>query len=203
MNCSAGNEKERKGDINLLPRAESAAARPAVATPLAALLAGHVLRDGEVIILLLRPSMWYILLSGYLVNLPVVAGMLLACTIADSPRVKVAPFLAAGAFILGGRILWSVLQWMNKLYILTDLRIVALSGVFNVEINDCALRKVAHTDVLRPPSERILRLGTIEIVPHEDCSPPWHWQTIARPLEVHQQIVATIAKAKHAPGNGG
>ena len=34
------------------------------ATSLAALLSRHVLRDGEIIILLLKPSLWFILLSS-------------------------------------------------------------------------------------------------------------------------------------------
>jgi len=44
--------------------AGAAAARPAFATPLAAVLAGHVLHDGEVILLILKPSRWFILLTS-------------------------------------------------------------------------------------------------------------------------------------------
>jgi hypothetical protein len=44
--------------------------------------------------------------------------------------------------------------------------------------------------------ERILRLGSIDIVSTDpDCG--WaQWQTISRPRQVHEQIVAAIQKAR-------
>src|SRR5688572_8171479 len=44
--------------------AAAAAAEAAVSTPVGALMAGHVLRDGELVLLILRPSKWFILLSS-------------------------------------------------------------------------------------------------------------------------------------------
>src|SRR5437868_6844020 len=41
-----------------------AAAAPAATNPVTALMAGQVLRDGELILLLLRPSRWFILLTS-------------------------------------------------------------------------------------------------------------------------------------------
>src|SRR3954468_6251319 len=41
-----------------------AAAAPVATNPVSALMAGQVLRDGELILLLLRPSRWFILLTG-------------------------------------------------------------------------------------------------------------------------------------------
>ena len=73
--------------------------------------------------------------------------------------------LPAAIFLLAGRIMWAVLQWMGRLYVLTDMRIVRLSGVFNVEIFDCALRKVATTRLTRTFREKLWRLGSIEIQP--------------------------------------
>ena len=48
------------------------------------------------------------------------------------------------ATIIGARLLWATLQWMGRLYILTDLRILCVWGVFNIELFDCPLRKVAR-----------------------------------------------------------
>ena len=66
--------------------------------------------------------------------------------------------------------MWAVLQWSSRLYVLTDMRIVAISGVFNAQIFDCALRKIARTRLIFSSRERICRLGSIEIIPlHDDA----------------------------------
>jgi len=49
------------------------AAPPAVSTSLATLLTRHVLRDGEIILLILKPSLWTILFN----SLPAVAAALI------------------------------------------------------------------------------------------------------------------------------
>ena len=104
--------------------------------------------------------------------------------------------IEAGVFIIAGRLMWAVLQWTARLYVLTDLRILRISGVFTVNIFDCPLRKVARTRLLLMTRERIVGLGSIEIIPLEEDWPEGIWQTIARPRQVHEQIVATINKAK-------
>jgi hypothetical protein len=53
--------------------------------------------------------------------------------------------------------------------------------------------------------ERLLRLGSIEIIPSDDQLPIGLWQTVARPLAVNDQIVAAINRARQGRcgGNGG
>jgi hypothetical protein len=103
-------------------------------------------------------------------------------------------------FIMAGRVMWAVLQWMGRLYVLTDMRILRLSGVFNINIFDCPLRKVARTRVVRSMRERLLRLGSIEVTPCDADCPPGIWNTIAKPDVVNDQIVAAINRAKAGRG---
>jgi len=91
---------------------------------------------------------------------------------------------------------WATLQWMSRLYILTDLRVLSISGVFNVNIFDCPLRKVARTRLLRSNEERFTGVGSIEIIPQDDSLPFGQWQMISQPAAVHEQMVATINRAK-------
>jgi hypothetical protein len=174
-----------------------AAASPAAAvTPLGALLARHIIRDGEVVLLVLKPSFWFILLS----SLRFIAAVLLVAlsVIAWEGRYNREWFsIEATIFLVAGRIMWAVLQWMGRLYILTDMRVIRLSGVFKLEIFDCALRKVARTQITTSLKERLCGTGSIEITPADETCPPGVWQTIRRPREVHELIVATINKAKH------
>ncbi len=175
----------------------AAVATPAAAPSLAALLTRHILRDGELVILLLKPSLWFIILSS-LRFAGIVLLLMIGTKVFDDylPPLNRLAVMEAGIFLIAGRVMWAVLQWSGRLYVLTDLRIVAISGVFNVQIFDCPLRKIARTRLVFSSRERIFRLGSIEIIPLSDDQPDGLWQTIARPKQVHEQIVATINKAK-------
>jgi len=89
----------------------------------------------------------------------------------------------------------AVLQWIGRLYVLTDLRILRLSGTFNIEIFDCPLRKVARCELAGSLKEHVLRLGSVEIAPMIRSAPG----DVAnhRPsAEVHARIVAAIHRAR-------
>ena len=132
---------------------EAATAAPARTSPsLAALLTGHILQDGEVILLILKPSLWFILLSS-LRWLAAIAILLVAAKIYDDALPgKNVLYLEAGIFCMAGRVMFAVLQWMGRLYVLTDMRIVKLSGIFSPALFDCPLRKVAGTRVASRPA---------------------------------------------------
>jgi len=169
------------------------------ATSLATLLSRHVLRDGEVVLLLLKPSVWFIPLSS-LRFIAVVLCLMIGVFVFDlDDKIRALNTLSVietGVFMIAGRLMFAVLQWTARLYVLTDLRILRISGVFNVHIFDCPLRKVARTRLLFTARERLLGLGSIEIIPLDDDQPEGVWQTIGKPRQVHEQVVATINKAK-------
>jgi hypothetical protein len=167
----------------------------ATVTPLGAMLVRHILRDGEVVLLALKPSFWFILLSS--LRFTAAVSILALGAIAWEGRHNREWFyIEAALFLLAGRFMWAVLQWMGRLYVLTDLRVIRLAGVFKVEIFDCALRKVARTQVTASLKERLCGTGGIEIIPGDENCPPAVWQTVRRPLEVNELIVATINRAK-------
>jgi hypothetical protein len=173
-----------------------AASPAATVTPFGALLARHIVRDGEVVLLVLKPSLWFILLSS--LRFVAVVSILAMAAIAWEGRYNREWFyIEAAIFLVAGRIMFSVLQWMGRMYVLTDMRIIRLSGVFKLEIFDCALRKIAHTQMTRSPKERLCGTGSIEITPADENCAPGVWQTVRRPREVHELIVSTINKARH------
>jgi hypothetical protein len=177
--------------------ADAATVAPARATSsLAALLTGHLLQDGEIVMLILKPSLWYIVLST-LRWAAAIGILLVACRIYDEQLPgRNSIYVETGLFVFGGRIMWATLQWMSRLYVLTDLRILRLAGIFNLDIFDCPLRKVAATRTSFTTRERLLGLGSIDIIPSDPNCPIAQWQTIARPREVNEQITATINKAR-------
>ena len=172
--------------------------RPLV-TSLAALLTRHILRDGEVVLLILKPSLWFVVLASMRFAGVVLIGVI-AAKLWLKPPVAAVRVAELGAFLIAARLMWAVLQWMGRLYVLTDLRVLRLSGVFNVDVFDCALRKVAHARLHRSFRERLLRLGSIEIVPLDDGCPAGDWRTIKRPERVLETIEDTIRRAKQGGG---
>jgi len=174
-----------------------AAASPAAAvTPLGALLARHIIRDGEIVLLVLKPSFWFILLSS-LRFIAVVLIVALGAIAWEGRYNREWFYIEAAIFLVAGRIMWAVLQWMGRMYVLTDMRVIRLAGVFKLEIFDCALRKIARTQITTSLKERLCATGSIEIMPADETCPAGVWQTIRRPREVHELVIATINKAKH------
>ena len=189
----------RVGSFRPLHASEGGAASAEAAVPfrtsLAALLTGHILRDGEVVLMILKPSLWFILFASMRFA---AAGLIfvIAAKLWVHDSRAAGSIIYAATFLVAGRVMWAVLQWMARLYVLTDMRIVRLSGVFNVEIYDCALRKVGQVRLTRTFREKLWRLGSIEIVPVDDSCPASSWQTVKRPVEVHAKVQATVERAK-------
>ena len=194
--------RSRKGSHDEALNAEGSAgavnvpAVPLRRPSLAALLAGHILQDGEVVILILKPSLWFLVLSS-LPFAAVASILVLWMLISTNPsRTQSAAYVETAVAVVAGRVIWAILQWMGRFYILTDLRILRLGGVFTIELFDCPLRKVARTRVVASTLERIVRTGSIEVIPQEGSWGLGNWQTIDQPREVHEQIVASINRAK-------
>ena len=187
-----------------MPALADAAAVPA-GPSLAALLASHVLRDGEAVLLVLRPSLWFIVLNS--LRWVAAGASLMAVAAAFGSHYRggmfAGPFRGcaeAGVAVGAGRLMWAALQWMGRLYVLTDLRMLTVSGVMRSDVFDCPLRKVARTRLVRTTVDRVLGIGSVEIVPQDPDQPFAVWQQVARPVEVHEHVVATLNRAKQGWG---
>jgi hypothetical protein len=195
--------QKRVSSLHPIEGAGAATADMPLVTSLAALLTKHVLRDGELVILILKPSICFIPLSSLAFVAATVALMISARLLGDRlPTVHPRVLMEAGGFAIAARLMWAVVQWSNRLYVLTDLRIVRISGVFNLNIFDCPLRKVARTRIFSPARERICLVGSIEIIPADDSIPVGTWQTVSRPAQIREVIVATINRAKQGCHGG-
>lgn len=170
-----------------------AAVEPAAATSIATLLTRHIVRDGEIILLMIKPSLWTIFFATLPAAGIALIGMIGARLWAQH-HVHIAVEL--GTMLIAGRAGWAILNWIGKLYLLTDMRIVRISGVFTPQIHDIPLRKVARTRVTASFRERLWQLGSIEIIPETDHWPWSAWQTIRKPNQVDEAIRRAVARAK-------
>ena len=177
--------------------AGAAAAPSASVSPLAALLSRHTLRDGEVVLLAIKPSFWFILLSSLWFSAIVLLAAMAAICFESQPS-HIWVYVEGAIFLVAGRIMWSTLLWMGRMYVLTDMRVLRLSGVFKPRVFDCPLRKVSRTEVTRSMREKLCRTGSIEIIPDDPEREAGEWQTIARADEVNDMIQSAVRKARQA-----
>lgn len=174
-------------------------APPAVAVP------ARLLQDGEEIVLALKPSLIFILL----VSMPFLSGLLVVWLAAylldralpplDLPLQTVGTFcVAAGAI----RLIISIFQWVARLYVLTNRRVIRIKGVLNVEVFECPLARIQNTNLILTLTERIFGLGTIYFSTAGGIGPEAAWLTIARPREIHEIVVEYINRAQRPPTGG-
>ena len=162
--------------------------------PSAAFVAiNELLRDGEIVLLILKPSRWYLLLNSFRFTVGVAV---LLCAMQAAHAQNIRNYVDIGLFAVSIRVMWTVLKWMGQIYILTDRRIVRVSGVFHVDLFDCPLRKVGRTNIVRSIGEQIFRIGSIEIYPCNEAQGAGVWQMVGRPEHARKQIEAAIRRAK-------
>ena len=170
-----------------------AAVAPPAATSIATLITRHIVRDGEIILLTIKPSLWTIFFATLpAVGLAVIT--MIGARLWAQHHVHIG--VEIGMMLIAGRAAWAVLSWMGKLYLLTDMRIVRITGVFTPQIHDIPLRKVARTRLTASIRERLWRLGSIEIIPESDHWPWSVWQTIPHPCRIDETIRRAVARAK-------
>src|SRR4029450_1989165 len=105
------------------------AAAPAAAplsTSLAALLTRHILRDGELVLMILKPSLWFIVLGAMRFSAVVLIGIIGAKL--WMPKGAAIRIAEVGAFLIAARVMWAVLQWMGRLDVVTGPRVLRLAG---------------------------------------------------------------------------
>jgi hypothetical protein len=164
---------------------------------LATMLTGHVLRDGEAVLLVIKPSLCFV--PFHATRFLIVAAALLAASWVWRYHLgyhNVVVFRETVLLLVAARLMWAVLHWMGRLYVLTDQRIIRLAGVFHVDIFDCPLRKVARTQLTASFKERMCRVATLEFYPSDEARAAGAWQIVARPAEVHEQVLAAINRAR-------
>ncbi len=166
--------------------------------PAGVVVPAHLLQGGEEIVLALKPSPWFVLLVS-LPSLLTFAALAVAVHLLDEffPALPERSVLAlmAGAGVV--RLVVACLQWVARLYVLTNLRVLRVQGVLNVEIFECPLTRVQNTFLSLPMPERLFGLGTILFATAGTGAVEAAWWMIARPKRVHRVVVEYLQRAHH------
>lgn len=163
-----------------------------------AMLPAHLLQDGETIILLLKPSPLYILLGclPHLAAIVVIVALCWAFHIPGIPGVGEREAILLGASLIGVRLVWQFLEWLSRIYVLTDRRVIRIMGVLRVYVFEAQLKKIQHTQAVFTIRERLFGLGSIGFATAGTGIVEAYWVMLHRPLAVHRKIVQTMNRYK-------
>lgn len=162
-----------------------------------AMLPAQLLQPGEIIILLIKPSPWYIVLAP----LRFISVVLLCAALVVlfqrkgySLGIDQHDLLVTTLGVLGVRLFWSMLDWLSHVYVLTDQRIIRVMGVLNVQVFECPLPKIQQTDLVLPLVQRLFWLGSIAFATAGTAAHEAYWLMLAKPLDVHAKIIETLRR---------
>lgn len=160
---------------------------------------GNLLSDGEVVLLAIKPSSWFVLL----ISLPVVtvaaligAGAYLADKLTSWEGISL-PIL--GMFCVGVvclRIVVATVQWLGRLYVLTNLRVLRIHGTVRTDLVACSLRDLDPPLLSVSAGERAFGLGSLYFQSRGTHTVSAGWAHIANPHEVHRTVQDAIARAR-------
>jgi dephospho-CoA kinase len=149
--------------------------------------------EGEQVLLSTRPHPLFIVLDvlGRLVFLAVVGsgGWWLASRsdVGINGLSVVLSVVAIGLIVLG----WQTLEWACRLYVLTDRRVLRVSGVLRQYAVDVPLESVQHVVVHRSIRERLFNLGTLAFASAGTAWVEVVWLMVGRP----QEKLTTVRRA--------
>jgi uncharacterized membrane protein YdbT with pleckstrin-like domain len=160
--------------------------------------AEQILQGGEEIILAIKPSPWFVVLVSWpvLLTAAVVAAAAYGAVEglgAALPRRAIYLLCAAGAMV---RIVVASLQWMARLYMLTNLRVVRIRGVLQADIRIHLLQRIQRTHCTASPAERVVGVGTVSFEVPEEQPADSAWVHVSRPREVEEAVNQAIRRSR-------
>jgi hypothetical protein len=163
----------------------------------ASLVPAWMLDDGEIVILAIKPSPWFVLLaSGPVVAFALalaaagfLAGRWFESTLLGETVALLA--LLAGAL----RVVVAGLQWMGRLYVLTNRRILRLRGAVRVDVFQAPLHEIEDVSLAVTRLEGFIgNVGSLFFGFPDERDPGWLF--ISQPLEVKAIIEEAVGKAR-------
>jgi uncharacterized membrane protein YdbT with pleckstrin-like domain len=162
----------------------------------------HLLDGGEIVELKIKPSMWFIVFTSFRTLLA--TGLIIAFSAHLTSFGLSQPLLVKAAFGLAtARLVVGALQWVSRLYVLTNRRVMCVRGIFNVDIFECQLTRIQNTFLSLTLYERLLSLGTIGFATAGTGGVEAAWENVNHPLEVHERVRAAIARCNRGSGSQG
>jgi uncharacterized membrane protein YdbT with pleckstrin-like domain len=192
MTEAAGGDRDERVPFAAAP-ATAAPAVPASAVPGSV---QAVLSPDEIVILVLRPSVLYIVLSslGTLAASAVIAATLAWASTSAWSAWSEPGGIAVGVLLAAARLTWGWLDWYTHAFVLTDRRVIARRGVLRTALHEAPLVMIQNTVVVQSLRERIFGLGTIGFATAGRSTFDAYWEMVPRPFVVHGQVLDAVRR---------
>jgi uncharacterized membrane protein YdbT with pleckstrin-like domain len=118
-------------------------------------------------VILISRQHWFILVSSIFLELLIILAIIIIITLALIFIPAASPLLALGYLLLLIPLAFmahDIMVWSNRQYIVTNRRVMQLSGVFNKSVTDSSLEKVNDVKMQQSAIGRLLEYGDIEIL---------------------------------------
>jgi hypothetical protein len=166
--------------------------------PVSQTVPAQLLDGGETVLFAVKPSAWFVPIVSHR-WLVVAIGLIVLSYTVFSAAYGVYAF--QGALILaGGRLGWATLEWVGRLYVLTNRRVMSIRGVVSAEIYAAPLHGIEKTRVYATPPERACRVGSVEF--ESASTGRGAWEAVARPVDMHDRLQHAIQRSRNANGLG-
>lgn len=131
----------------------------------------NLLAQHEKIILVARQH-WFILFSSILLEVILILAIIVIAAVSGT---LLAPLIAINSIIIiiiGGVValiplvsmLFDIFKWRNHQYLITNRRVIQISGIFNKNVTDSSLEKVNDVHMTQSVLGRVFDYGDVEIL---------------------------------------
>jgi uncharacterized membrane protein YdbT with pleckstrin-like domain len=182
-----------------LPSHPTEESTPELVAPdyLAGLVPPGTLQSDEIVLLLIKPSLWFVLLtSARFCVVALLLAMLAVRLLPPDFYVTHQQWAIAATLAILLRLVWAFVVWASQSYLLTERRIITIKGVFHAAEFQCPLRKIQRTVIDEPFVYRLFGIGTIGFATaatnHFDST----WLMVARPRVIHRRIVEQMDRTR-------
>lgn len=160
--------------------------------------ASDAVDSGETVILILRPSAWFIALS-ILPWVPwVAAGIVVLGLLSGDESIPwdLPHAIGAGFAVLGVRAVFQVIDWLGRWYVLTDRRLLVRARV-PAQVTQMPLKEIARVDTVASRLERFLGVGMVRCWRHRSTDEPeMYWRVVRDPEAVRRQILEAMNRCQ-------
>ncbi len=167
---------------------------------------GSLIGDDEQVVIVARPSLLMVPLAalGSLVGVAVLVVAIMLWTSVFPGFGWTAPqAVGFGMILVGARLGWLLLEWMNRLYVLTDRRVIRRRGVIRVNVFEARLDRMQQTTVVQSLRERLFGLGTIAFATAGTGTIDAVWEYLPKPYRVHADVALAIDRSPARGDAGG
>jgi len=178
------------------------AGQATLAGSLSGVVPTHLVSEGEQIIFAVKPSLWFIVFYSAKTVALVLALVLGLSYFLDTGSQNYMSALKVASAIIFFQLFFAFLEWLSRLYVLTDRKVVRMRGFFNIDIFEAPLIKIQNTYLTFAIHERIVGLGSILFATAGTAGIEANWQNINQPLKTHELVRAAIRDAQRRWPNG-